>query len=111
MRGSSAYSVSKAAAFSLTRAIAVEIDRELYPDVLINDLVPLPVKSQMNPESRDDPTLVYPTARFLVELPAGGPSGQIFQNNRIVQTDYGIKARLRRKLAGVRGRITGTPTY
>jgi len=110
-RGSSAYSVSKAALMSLTRAVSVEVDRGLYPDVLVNELVPPHVRTQMNPQGDREPDFAYPQVRFLVDIPAGGPTGQVFQNNRIVQTDFGVKARLRRWLADTRARLAGEPRY
>jgi NAD(P)-dependent dehydrogenase (short-subunit alcohol dehydrogenase family) len=79
--GHSAYSVSKAAAMALTQGIAAEIDRNRFPDILINDLIPGMTRSKMNPAGQD-PHDVYPFARQLVTLPPGGPSGQVFFQGR-----------------------------
>lgn len=100
--GSSAYSVSKGALHVLTKAIAAEIDRTRYPDVLVNELIPGVIRSGMS-ESGEDPATVYPHARFLTQLPPGGPSGQLFVRSRMVVEDPGIRARLR----GVLSRLSG----
>jgi 3-oxoacyl-[acyl-carrier protein] reductase len=73
----SAYSASKAAAHSLTTCLAAEIS-ERHPDVLINDLIPGPTKTAMNPGGDQQPDAVYPYARQLALLPAGSPSGRAF---------------------------------
>lgn len=75
--GWSAYSVSKAAVATLTRALAREFDAERYPDILINDLIPGITRTKMN-DAGQDPKDVYPYARQLATLPAGGPRGQAF---------------------------------
>src|SRR5688500_3087799 len=71
---SAAYAASKGAVWAMTKAIAAEIDRSRYPDVLINLLVPGEVRTAMS-EHGEEPAAVYPHARHLAELPAGGPSG------------------------------------
>ena len=88
---SSAYSVSKAGITCLTKALAVEIDRTSYPDVLVNEMVPGGIKSGMNP-SGDDPATVYPHARTLIDLPAGGPTGRIFIRSELFDEDYSLRA-------------------
>jgi NAD(P)-dependent dehydrogenase (short-subunit alcohol dehydrogenase family) len=100
--GASAYSVSKAALNCLTKAVAAEIDRNIYPDILVNELVPGGVRTSMS-ATGDDPKEVYPHARFLVDLPPGGPTGRIFIKSELFHEDYGIRARIRRKIAKIRG--------
>lgn len=100
---SSAYSVSKAAMICLTKAMVVEIDRAAYPNILVNELSPPGVRSGMHPGGRD-PKIVYPQVRFMVDLPAGGPTGRIFVNKGIHHEDYGIRARIRRKIDRIRGK-------
>jgi NAD(P)-dependent dehydrogenase (short-subunit alcohol dehydrogenase family) len=102
----SAYSVSKAALITLTKAIAVEIDRSLYPDVLVNELVPGSVKTRMS-EIGSDAESVYHYARALVELPPGGPMGQLFLKDRIVETNHGLRARIKRKVTSIGARVNG----
>ena len=92
-RGSAAYSASKAAVSALTRAVATEIDRAQFPDVLVNDVVPGPTRSGMSAEGQD-PAAVYPHVRFVVALPAGGPTGQTFFRSRPYPS-RGLVARLR----------------
>jgi NAD(P)-dependent dehydrogenase (short-subunit alcohol dehydrogenase family) len=93
----SAYSVSKAAVHVLTKSIAVEIDRVRFPDVLVNELVPGIVKSGMSPEGLE-PAEVYPFARALVDLPAGGPHGELFLKGELHRERPGWKRRLLAKL-------------
>ena len=100
---SSGYSISKAAMTCLTKAMAVEIDRTKYPNILVNELVPPGVRSGMH-DGGDDPIVVYPHARFLVDLPAGGPTGRIFYKGEFFHDDYGIRARIRRKIAKIQGK-------
>jgi 2-hydroxycyclohexanecarboxyl-CoA dehydrogenase len=99
--GGSAYSVSKAAVMCLTKALAVEIDRNKYPNILVNEMVPGTVKTGISAVG-DDPTEIYPHARFLADLPAGGPTGRIFIKSDLFDEDYGLRATIRRKLAKLR---------
>jgi NAD(P)-dependent dehydrogenase (short-subunit alcohol dehydrogenase family) len=71
------YSMSKAAAVVLTRTLARELQGE---DVLVNNLIPGPTLTELNPRGTQPPEAVYPTARMLATLPAGGPSGRTFWN-------------------------------
>lgn len=100
---SSAYSASKAALRALTLAIAAEIDRERYPDVLVNELLPGVFKTSMS-EDGEDPMSVYPHARTLASLPAGGPTGTTFMQSEIYVPDQGLRARAKRVLARLGGR-------
>jgi 3-oxoacyl-[acyl-carrier protein] reductase len=76
-KGMSAYAAAKAGAGVLTRCIAAEIDRQRYPDILINDLIPGPTRTRMN-EDGQDPADIVRFVRDLVVLPSGGPSGKSF---------------------------------
>ena len=76
--GMSAYGSSKAALWAATRHVANEVKDV---DILINGLIPGPTKSGMMPKGQD-PSKVYPTARMLATLPAGGPSGKVFWNEK-----------------------------
>ena len=76
IRGMSAYSVSKAAARALTISLADEITGG-HPDILINDLIPGPTKTGMNPIGQA-PEAVYPFVRDLALFRPGGPSGVAF---------------------------------
>lgn len=80
--GGSAYSAAKAALFALTRSAARETEAT---DILINGLIPGPTNTAI--WGRDMPRLqapeaTYPAARVLALLPAGGPSGQVFWNQK-----------------------------
>ena len=91
----SAYASSKAAIITFTRAVANGIDRTLYPDVLVNAMIPGITRTAMWDkalssgmltdeflENLQEPEAVYPHARYIVELPAGGPSGRVFFNSQ-----------------------------
>ena len=85
--GLSSYSASKAALWSLTCTAARET-RDV--DVLVNALIPGPTLTEMNPKGMQPPEVVYPTARMLASLPAGGPSGRCFwdlEEYRMYQRD------------------------
>jgi NAD(P)-dependent dehydrogenase (short-subunit alcohol dehydrogenase family) len=78
----SAYSAAKAATWAATRAAAREC---ADTDILINGLIPGPTNTGI--WGRDMPNLqppeaVYPTARMLATLPAGGPTGRVFWNEK-----------------------------
>jgi NAD(P)-dependent dehydrogenase (short-subunit alcohol dehydrogenase family) len=96
------YAASKAGLVSLTKNVANCIDRKQYPDVLINGLVPGITRTaiwgaalqtgaiaQRTMSQMQEPEAVYPHAKFLVELPSGGPSGRIFFHSE----DYPIFSR------------------
>jgi len=76
--GNSAYNSSKAALWSITRSAAVE---NIDYDILINGMIPGPTKTKMNPRGQD-PSVVYPSARWMATLPSGGPTGKVFWNQK-----------------------------
>jgi NAD(P)-dependent dehydrogenase (short-subunit alcohol dehydrogenase family) len=79
----SAYSSAKAALWALTRSAAAE-NRDL--DILINGLIPGPTNTAIwgrDMPQLQSPEVVYPTARMLATLPEGGPSGQVFWNEKV----------------------------
>lgn len=100
---SSAYAASKGAVFALTRAIASEIDRNEYPDVIVNELVPGEIRSGMN-DSGAEPETSYQHVRFVASLPSGSPSGKTFVESTMLVEEFGIRARMRRILSRIAGR-------
>ncbi|MFW9877514.1 MAG: SDR family NAD(P)-dependent oxidoreductase [Candidatus Thorarchaeota archaeon] len=74
----SSYNSSKAALWSITRSAAVE---NIDYDILINGMIPGPTKTRMNPRGQD-PSHVYPSARWMATLPSGGPTGKVFWNQK-----------------------------
>ena len=74
----SAYNSSKAALWSVTRSAAVE---NLDYDILVNGMIPGPTKTKLNPRGQD-PSVVYPSARWMATLPSGGPTGKVFWNQK-----------------------------
>ncbi|MFK7897282.1 MAG: SDR family NAD(P)-dependent oxidoreductase [Myxococcota bacterium] len=99
-----AYSVSKGAVHTLTRALAVEVDSAAYPDVLINEFLPGIVHTRMTPEGGDDPMGVYAHARVVASLPAGGPHGQVFLKSELESEDGGGGSGLKRVAKRLLGR-------
>ena len=93
---SAAYSASKGAVRSFTRALAGEIDRTKYPDVLINELIPGMVRTRMS-DVGESPAEVYRHAAFVASLPRSGPHGQTFaQSTMEVEDRGGLRTRLKR---------------
>jgi NAD(P)-dependent dehydrogenase (short-subunit alcohol dehydrogenase family) len=82
--GSSDYATSKAGVSMLTKILAMEIDRTLYPNVLINDLIPGATQTGMC-DFGQEAAAVYPHARFLATLPAGSYTGTAFFKSRPYQ--------------------------
>ncbi|TPV95059.1 MAG: SDR family oxidoreductase [Myxococcales bacterium FL481] len=96
----SLYSASKGAVSPLTQGIAVEIDRDRHPDVLVNELMPGIFRTRMTPDQGADPMTAYPHVRNVVLQPAGGPHGRIFLLGDLWE-EYGSggrKAQLKRLL-------------
>jgi NAD(P)-dependent dehydrogenase (short-subunit alcohol dehydrogenase family) len=104
---SSAYSASKGAVRALTKALASEIDRSRYPDVLINELVPGVFRTRMS-DTGADPMSVYPHVCFIASLPRNGPTGQTFVQSTLLIEDYGLRARLKRFVARASGGLMWT---
>jgi NAD(P)-dependent dehydrogenase (short-subunit alcohol dehydrogenase family) len=94
----SAYSASKGAIRPLTQSLALEIDRSIYPDVLVNEFIPGTFVTGMSAEG-DDPATVYPHVRAVVSMPSGGPTGQTFFRSELLQEPVGLKHRFRRALS------------
>jgi len=85
--GSSAYSVSKAGLWMLTRVLGMELRGD---NISVNELIPGPVNTAMTPASPTgepidwdgewfkEPEDVAPLALFLATAPDGGPTAQCF---------------------------------
>jgi NAD(P)-dependent dehydrogenase (short-subunit alcohol dehydrogenase family) len=95
--GSSAYSASKGGLHALTKAIATEIDRERYPNVLVNELIPNATRTSMSDQGMS-PDALYPLAKRMAEFPAGGPTGRMFNLAREIIANESIKAKLKRAI-------------
>ena len=91
----SAYASSKAGVITFTKSTANSIGRETCPDVLVNAMIPGMTRTPIWARALQSETLgeellknlqepeaVYPHARFIVELPSGGPSGRTFFNSQ-----------------------------
>ena len=87
----SAYGCSKAGLSMLTRVLAAELWEH---DISVNELIPGPVITAMNPDDADSPSRfgaiewnkkpedVVPLALFLAAQPARGPTGQKYSLTR-----------------------------
>jgi NAD(P)-dependent dehydrogenase (short-subunit alcohol dehydrogenase family) len=76
--GWAAYASAKAGLFALTRIAAAEVEGL---DILVNGMIPGPTRTGMNTgPGLQEPEAVYPGARWLATLPAGGPTGEVFWN-------------------------------
>jgi len=78
----SAYAAAKAAMWAASRVTAREVSDA---DILVNMLIPGPTRTAIWGRDRPEmqlPEVTYPTARQLATLPAGGPSGKVFWNER-----------------------------
>lgn len=73
------YNASKAAVVAVTRTLSRELQGT---DILVNNLIPGPTRTEMNPTGTLESDAAYPTARMLVTLPEGGPSGRTFFEER-----------------------------
>lgn len=76
--GNAAYGAAKAAMFTASRSVANEVSDD---DILVNMLFPGMTNTSIwgvDMPGMQDPEDVYPTARMLATLPAGGPSGECF---------------------------------
>jgi NAD(P)-dependent dehydrogenase (short-subunit alcohol dehydrogenase family) len=102
----SAYSVSKAAVHTLTRSIAAEIDKDRYPDVLVNEFLPGIVRTAMS-DTGISPADVYPHAKFLATLAAGSASGEVFVQSTIHRDDGGTLRKLRTVLRRAKRALSG----
>ena len=76
------YAAAKAAIWAATRSIQRDFETE---DILVNMLIPGPTNTAI--WGRDMPQMqsaevTYPTARMLATLPAGGPRGKVFWNEK-----------------------------
>ena len=103
---SSAYSASKAAVAALTKGIAVEIDRERHPDVLVNELMAGVYRTAMS-EDGEDPTEAYRHLRHVALQPPGGPHGVQFLGSQIDGAEGGGGGGLPGRLKRVAKRLLG----
>jgi NAD(P)-dependent dehydrogenase (short-subunit alcohol dehydrogenase family) len=79
----SAYSAAKAALWAATRSAARE---NADVDILVNGLIPGPTNTGIwgrDMPALQSPAAVYPTARMLATLPAGGDTGRVFWNEKV----------------------------
>lgn len=73
------YNVSKAAVAAFTRTLAHELGDA---DILVNNVIPGPTATPLNPAGVRPPEQAYPTVRMLATLPTEGPSGRTFFDER-----------------------------
>jgi len=73
--GYGAYNASKALLNALTVTFAKEVDEH---NIKVNLMSPGPVKSEMAPDGPKDPSVCFPTVKYLLNLPTDGASGKFF---------------------------------
>lgn len=95
--GSSAYCASKGALHSLVKAFAVELAGD-FPDILINEWVPGALRTSMGIPEGHEPAEAARWGMDLIDLPAGGPTGRLFDRNRLVEPPRSLKRRIVNKL-------------
>lgn len=82
MPRTSGYAAAKAGMWAVSRVAA----RELADvDILVNMLIPGPTNTGIWGRDRPElqsPEVTWPTAKMLATLPAGGPSGKVFWNEK-----------------------------
>ncbi len=93
--GSLAYSVSKGALHTLVRGIAREIDRDRYPNVLINEFSPGATRTRMS-DHGNEPASIPAMLMPLLECGSDGPQGRFFQEWREIRIGESWKAAIKR---------------
>lgn len=92
-----AYSASKAALTVLARAAATEV-RGDYPGILVNEWVPGSLNTNMGVPDGHDPAKAALWGLSILDLPDGGPSGRVFNEDRLVEPPLSFKRKILRKL-------------
>ena len=80
--GTSAYAAAKAGMWAASRVAAREVDDA---DILINMLIPGPTNTAIwgrDMPKLQAPAVTYPTAKMLATLPADGPTGTVFWDEK-----------------------------
>lgn len=93
--GSMAYAVTKGALHALTRGVAMEIDRDRYPNVLVNEFSPGATRTSMS-DHGNRPEDIFPMLYRLVAFESGGPHGQFFQEWRQIRIGESWKSAIKR---------------
>lgn len=78
----SGYAAAKAAMWAASRVAAREVSDT---DILVNMLIPGPTNTGIWRRDRPElqsPEVTYPTAKMLATLPAGGPTGKVFWDEK-----------------------------
>lgn len=94
---SSAYSVSKGALHVLAKALATEVGPD-YPNILINEWVPGALRTTMGLETGIEPDVAAQWGLKLLDLPPGGPSGEVYDRDQLVLPPKSLKQKIVGKL-------------
>lgn len=92
-----AYAASKGALHALTRAAAAEVGAD-HPDLLVNEWVPGSLATRMGVAGGIAPERAAEWGLALLDLPAGGPTGRLFNEDRMEEPPLGLRRRVLRKL-------------
>lgn len=95
---SSAYAASKGAVHALVRAVARDVGDD-YPDILVNEWVPGALRTAMGVSNGIDPDVAAGWGVSLLDLGPGGPTGRIFDRDRLVELPRSLKQRVLAKLS------------
>lgn len=95
--GAVGYSATKGALHALVRGIANEIDPTRYPDVLVNEMTPGPVKGRMADFGRT-PEEVAPEILDLIDLPSEGATGGFFRQGKRIYLGESWRGSIKRRL-------------
>jgi len=95
---SSSYAVSKGALHTLTKALAEEVNRGKFPDIAINEFVPLPMQTGMGSVEGIGPDVCYPWVKKIVSQPAHGSHGAVFFKDEEIRPPKSFKRRIFEKL-------------
>jgi NAD(P)-dependent dehydrogenase (short-subunit alcohol dehydrogenase family) len=97
IHASAAYSASKGALHALTKAIAVEVGPD-YPDILVNEWVPGSLKTGMGIADGIEPEVSARWGLAMLDLPPGGPTGELFRRDKLDTPPLSLKQRIKRKI-------------
>lgn len=96
--GSSAYAVSKGALHTLTKAIAVEVNRRRHPNISVSEFFPGVMKTQMGSEMGVEPDKQYQHVKDIIIAAPGRTHGAMFSNGEEIKPPKGLKAKIKERL-------------
>jgi NAD(P)-dependent dehydrogenase (short-subunit alcohol dehydrogenase family) len=92
-----AYSASKGALHAVVKSTATEVHGD-FPDILVNEWVPGALRTKMGIADGLEPDVAAQWGLNCLDLPPGGPTGQLFSGDRLVSPQRSPLRRLLGKL-------------